>query len=107
MFFQHLIRNRNIKVGFSSVLGFLSLLSPLSSSVSPALGLTWANQVTVRLMMVRSDATISRGSQHSALRRLEVLFGPHLARRGVHVAVWTEGVRGVVSDRAEPQHQAS
>uniref|UniRef100_H3CGT7 DNA repair protein n=1 Tax=Tetraodon nigroviridis TaxID=99883 RepID=H3CGT7_TETNG len=70
-------------------------LGPLSTSVAPALGLTWANQVTVRLMMVRSQATVSRGNQHSALRRLEVVFGPHLARRGAHVAVWKEGVQGV------------
>lgn len=86
---------------------FFSLLRPLSTSVAPALGLTWANQVTVRLMMVRSQATVSRGNQHSALRRLEVVFGPHLARRGAHVAVWKEGVQGVTRwDRAEPQHQA-
>eukprot|EP00066_Takifugu_rubripes_P020862 XP_011610128.1 PREDICTED: DNA repair protein XRCC3 [Takifugu rubripes] len=83
-------------------------LGPLSSSVSPALGLTWANQVCVRLMMLRSHSTISRGNQHSALRRLEVVFGPHLARGGVDVAVWREGVRGVLSsDRIQAQHQSS
>lgn len=87
---------------------FFSLVRPLSSGVLPALGLTWASQVTVRLMMVRSQAMISSGNQHSALRRLEVVFGPHLACRGAHVAVWREGVRGVVRwDRAEPQHQSS
>lgn len=84
------------------VLAFL--LRPLSSSVSPALGLTWANQVTVRLMMLRSHQVVSRGDQHSALRRLEVVFGPHLARAGVDVAVWREGVHGVT---AEAQHLSS
>lgn len=93
---------------FHQCWSFSSLLRPLSSSVSPALGLTWANQVTVRLMMVRSRVMISRGNQNSALRRLEVVFGSHLARRGAHVAVWREGVRGVVRwDSTEPQHQCS
>lgn len=102
---QHLSRNRNLKLGFFISLGVsLSLLlRPLSSSVSPALGLTWANQVTVRLMMMHSHAMISRDNQNSALRRLEVVFGPHLARSGAHFALWREGVRGVVRcDRTEP-----
>ncbi|XP_034555249.1 DNA repair protein XRCC3 [Notolabrus celidotus] len=70
-------------------------LGPQSSSVSPALGLAWANQVMVRLMMRRLQGTVSRGEQCSALRRLEVVFAPHLARDGRDAAVWREGVRGV------------
>ncbi|XP_069028786.1 DNA repair protein XRCC3 [Embiotoca jacksoni] len=73
---------------------------PSSSSVSPALGLAWANQVTVRLMMRRLRETVCRGDQSSALRRLDVVFAPHLARDGRDAAVWREGVRGVPnSDR--------
>ncbi|XP_042358827.1 DNA repair protein XRCC3 [Plectropomus leopardus] len=71
-------------------------VSPLSSGVSPALGLLWANQVTVRLMMRRLQGTVVRGNQSSVLRRLEVAFAPHLARDGRDAAVWTEGVRGVL-----------
>ncbi|KAM4712822.1 DNA repair protein XRCC3 [Anableps anableps] len=67
-----------------------------SSSVSPALGLAWANQVTVRLMMRRLQGTVSRGDQSSALRSLEVVFAPHLARDCREVGVWREGVRGVL-----------
>uniref|UniRef100_A0A3Q3XC84 RecA family profile 1 domain-containing protein n=1 Tax=Mola mola TaxID=94237 RepID=A0A3Q3XC84_MOLML len=63
--------------------------------VSPALGLAWANQVMVRLMMRRLQATVARGDQRSALRRLEVVFAPHLARDGRDAGVWREGVRGV------------
>lgn len=63
--------------------------------MSPALGLAWANQVTVRLMMRRLQVTVSRGDQHSALRRLEVVFAPHLAPDGRRAGVWREGVRGV------------
>lgn len=72
-------------------------LSPLSSNVAPALGLAWANQVTVRLMMRRLQGTVARGDQHSALRRLEVAFAPHLARDGRDAGVWREGVRGVLN----------
>ncbi|XP_077366451.1 DNA repair protein XRCC3 isoform X2 [Festucalex cinctus] len=68
---------------------------PPSSRVSPALGLAWANQVMVRLMMRRLAGTASRGEQDSALRRLEVVFAPHLARAGRDAAVWREGVRGL------------
>ncbi|XP_017293777.1 DNA repair protein XRCC3 isoform X2 [Kryptolebias marmoratus] len=71
-------------------------LGPSSSSVCPALGLAWANQVTVRLMMRRLQGMISRGAQTSALRRLEVVFAPHLAHDGRDVGVWREGVCGVL-----------
>ncbi|KAM4522089.1 DNA repair protein XRCC3 isoform 2-T2 [Odontesthes bonariensis] len=70
-------------------------LGPSSSTVSPALGLAWANQVLVRLMMRRVPGTVSRGNQSSALRRLEVVFAPHLARSCRDATVWREGVRGV------------
>ncbi|KAM4528719.1 DNA repair protein XRCC3 [Fundulus diaphanus] len=73
-----------------------SSVSSSSSSVSPALGLAWANQVTVRLMMQRLQGTVLRGDQSSALRRLEVVFAPHLARGGRDVGVWREGLRGVL-----------
>ncbi|XP_061785869.1 DNA repair protein XRCC3 isoform X1 [Nerophis lumbriciformis] len=70
-------------------------LGPSSSTVGPALGLAWANQVMVRLMMQRLNATVVKGNQNSALRRLEVVFAPHLARTGQDAAVWKEGVQGV------------
>uniref|UniRef100_A0A7N8X171 DNA repair protein n=1 Tax=Mastacembelus armatus TaxID=205130 RepID=A0A7N8X171_9TELE len=68
---------------------------PLSSNVSPALGLAWANQVMVRLMMWRLQETVVRGDQSSVLRKLEVVFAPHLARDSRDTAVWREGVQGV------------
>lgn len=81
----------------SEIFTVFIFLRPLPSSVSPALGLAWANQVTVRLMMRRLQVTVSRGDQRSALRRLEVVFAPHLARSGQDAGVWKEGVRGVLS----------
>ncbi|XP_041814456.1 DNA repair protein XRCC3 [Chelmon rostratus] len=75
-------------------------LGPRSSNVSPALGLAWANQVMVRLMIRRLRVAVARGHQRSTLRRLEVVFAPHLARDGRDAAVWREGVRGIPnSDR--------
>ncbi|XP_061609452.1 DNA repair protein XRCC3 [Phyllopteryx taeniolatus] len=70
-------------------------LGPSSSSVRPALGLAWANQVTVRLTMRRLGGTVSEGDRDGALRRLEVVFAPHLARAGRDAAVRKEGVRGL------------
>uniref|UniRef100_A0A3Q3KXI8 DNA repair protein n=1 Tax=Mastacembelus armatus TaxID=205130 RepID=A0A3Q3KXI8_9TELE len=72
--------------------------SPLSSNVSPALGLAWANQVMVRLMMWRLQETVVRGDQSSVLRKLEVVFAPHLARDSRDTAVWREGVQGVYAE---------
>ncbi|XP_054617646.1 DNA repair protein XRCC3 isoform X2 [Dunckerocampus dactyliophorus] len=70
-------------------------LGPSYSTVCPALGLAWANQVMVRLMMRRLHMTVTKGDQDSSLRRLEVVFAPHLARTGQDAAVWKEGVQGV------------
>ncbi|XP_058468789.1 DNA repair protein XRCC3 isoform X1 [Solea solea] len=70
-------------------------LSPVMSQVSPALGLAWANQLMVRLMLLRLQGVVAQGDQRSALRRLEVVFAPHLDKDGRDAAVWREGVRGV------------
>ncbi|TDH00815.1 hypothetical protein EPR50_G00192590 [Perca flavescens] len=72
-------------------------LGPVSGAVAPALGLVWANQVMVRLMMRRLQETVARGDQSSILRRLEVVFAPHLSRDGRDAAVWREGVLGLDS----------
>lgn len=69
--------------------------------MAPALGLAWANQVMVRLMMRRLQATVVCGTQRSILRRLEVVFAPHLARDGRDVAVWREGIRGVLNSERQ------
>ncbi|XP_068454852.1 DNA repair protein XRCC3 isoform X2 [Clinocottus analis] len=71
-----------------------SVTSNVTSDVTPALGLAWANQVTVRLVMRRLQGTIVLGDQSSALRRLEVVFAPHLPPSGRNAGVWREGVRG-------------
>ncbi|XP_056150866.1 DNA repair protein XRCC3 isoform X2 [Lampris incognitus] len=72
--------------------GSLGLENP---KVLPALGLAWANQVMVRLMMVHLQGTVAMGDQTSTPRRLEVVFAPHLARASCVCGVWKEGVRGL------------
>ncbi|KAM4632796.1 DNA repair protein XRCC3 isoform 1-T2 [Polymixia lowei] len=64
------------------------------ATVLPALGMAWANQVMIRLMMTRLQGTVAMGDQTSAPRRLEVVFAPHLPRASCVCGVWKEGVRG-------------
>lgn len=64
--------------------------------LSPALGITWANQLLMRLMVDRvheDDATM--GMPRSPARMLRVLFAPHLPLSSCHYTVSAEGVRGV------------
>lgn len=49
----------------------------------------------VRLMMQRLQGMVSRGDQDSTLRRLDVVFAPHLAKDGRDAGIWREGVQGV------------
>ncbi|XP_056437378.1 DNA repair protein XRCC3 [Gadus chalcogrammus] len=72
-------------------------LRPVDSKVVPALGMAWANQVMVRLMVTRLPGAVSMGTQSSACRRLEVVFAPHLARDSCLFGVWREGTRGLPS----------
>ncbi|TRY95559.1 hypothetical protein DNTS_001638 [Danionella cerebrum] len=64
--------------------------------VLPALGISWANQVMVRLMLRRLPGQVSSDGRSSAARTLEVVFAPHLPRASCHCGVWEEGVRGIL-----------
>uniref|UniRef100_UPI003AACDB35 DNA repair protein XRCC3 n=1 Tax=Centroberyx gerrardi TaxID=166262 RepID=UPI003AACDB35 len=79
-------------------------LGLVDAKVSPALGLAWANQVMVRLMMRRLQGSVAAGDQRSAARRLEVVFAPHLERASCCCAVWREGVRGVTGHMIHDTH---
>ncbi|KAG7233585.1 hypothetical protein INR49_006860 [Caranx melampygus] len=75
------------------LLTFSSTLRHLSQEFSTAV--LCVNQVTD--VFNRGDpslGTVARGDQSSALRRLDVVFAPHLARDGRDAAVWREGLRG-------------
>ncbi|XP_064403342.1 DNA repair protein XRCC3-like [Halichondria panicea] len=66
--------------------------------VKPALGLAWAEQVTVRLMMTRSegvgDETELQQNATLVLRDMEVLFAPHLPKVTTQYFIDKTGVHG-------------
>ncbi|NXT27051.1 XRCC3 protein, partial [Syrrhaptes paradoxus] len=67
--------------------------------VSPALGITWANQLLMRLMVSRvSPLEQSSGvaSHHTgSVRTLRVVFAPHLPPSFCYYTVKLEGVKGI------------
>ncbi|XP_075007084.1 DNA repair protein XRCC3 isoform X2 [Calonectris borealis] len=73
--------------------------SVVDSRVSPALGITWANQLLMRLMVSRiSPPEQSSGvaSHHTgSVRTLRVVFAPHLPPSSCYYTVKLEGVKGI------------
>ncbi|NXS97339.1 XRCC3 protein, partial [Jacana jacana] len=67
--------------------------------VSPALGITWANQLLVRLMVGRVPQPLQPpgvASHHAgSLRTLRVVFAPHLPPSFCYYTVKLEGVKGM------------
>ncbi|XP_061468254.1 DNA repair protein XRCC3 [Rhineura floridana] len=74
-----------------------------TKSIVPALGITWSNQLLMRVMASRTidllpaseDALHSHGS---ALRTLRVIFAPHLPQSFCYYTVNLEGVKGIKED---------
>lgn len=77
----------------------------VDSKVLPSLGIIWANQVMVRLMLRRQELSLKSGEQTCAARKLEVVFAPHLARASCLCGVWEEGVRGIAQEGVTEQSQ--
>ncbi|XP_072346150.1 DNA repair protein XRCC3 isoform X1 [Scyliorhinus torazame] len=75
----------------------------LSGKVLPALGLTWSNQLLMRLMVSRTQFCVEGAfpGDESALssgivqRRMEIIFAPHLPQSFCNYMICTEGVRGM------------
>ena len=64
--------------------------------VLPALGLSWANCVDVRIGVSRSGRGRGEDGDGGGVQRaMEVLCAPHLPRRRVRFTVDERGVRGV------------
>ena len=80
----------------------------------PALGLSWANAVTTRLMLSRTDqyvtvalhdskaaspehddSSVNPRTYQANVRNLKVLFAPHLPNSVCHFIVDEEGVKGL------------
>lgn len=72
--------------------------------LSPALGITWANQLLMQLMAdrVREDGA-TMGLPKSPARTLRVLFAPHLPLSSCGYTVSREGVRGMLGTEAYEQ----
>ncbi|XP_008104796.1 DNA repair protein XRCC3 isoform X2 [Anolis carolinensis] len=71
--------------------------------VAPALGITWSNQLLMRLMASRTvhfTQTANDAHQHNrgALRTLRVIFAPHLPQTSCQYTINLEGVRGIKED---------
>ena len=105
-------------------------LASLGREVVPALGLAWANCVNTRLFLSRCAAVGSAeparfhgapsaaaaaaaaagdaaaGGGAPALRKLQVVFSPHLPQRECYYVVEATGVRGLAPEELE-QHEAA
>ncbi|XP_048341525.1 DNA repair protein XRCC3 [Sphaerodactylus townsendi] len=74
--------------------------SPCSAgkNVVPALGITWSNQLLMRLMVSRTNRLAQPaedGSPGSPLRTMRVIFAPHLPQSACCYTVNPEGVKGI------------
>ncbi|XP_067895112.1 DNA repair protein XRCC3 [Heterodontus francisci] len=76
----------------------------LDKKVLPALGLTWSNQLLMRLMVSRTqlcmegkfpDDKVCASNSGTVLRRMEIIFAPHLPQSFCNYTVCKEGVRGM------------
>ncbi|NXU74822.1 XRCC3 protein, partial [Oreotrochilus melanogaster] len=88
-----------IKLLYSEISNaFVFFNSVVDKRVSPALGITWANQLLMRLMASRvSQPQQSPGvvPRHAgSVRTLRVVFAPHLPPSSCYYTVKLEGVRG-------------
>ena len=75
-----------------------------SRHITPALGLAWSKMVTTRVMLTRSsfhrlnDETLPGESGHeSVLRRMEIIFAPHLSNDICYYYIDHQGIKGVGS----------
>ncbi|KFU85570.1 DNA repair protein XRCC3 [Chaetura pelagica] len=82
-----------------SVIILVFMYSVVDKRVTPALGITWANQLLMRLMVSRvlqPEQSPGAGSHHTgSLRTLRVVFAPHLPPSFCYYTVKLEGVRGI------------
>ncbi|XP_063804582.1 DNA repair protein XRCC3 [Pseudophryne corroboree] len=63
--------------------------------VLPALGISWSNQLLMRLMASRTQRSAPPPHTGSILRTMEVMFAPHVPRATCYYTVDLEGVKGI------------
>lgn len=74
---------------------------PWGERLSPALGITWANQLLVRLMAHRlREEGPAQGPPGRPARILQVLSAPHLPPSSCSYTVEVEGVRGTLGAKS-------
>ncbi|NXO93898.1 XRCC3 protein, partial [Certhia brachydactyla] len=92
--------NQSVTMANSAALSH-SVVTPgvVGSRVTPALGITWSNQLLMRLMVSR--ISLPRHSPGAAshytgsMRTLSVVFAPHLPPSFCYYTVQLEGVKGI------------
>ncbi|MGH0189053.1 UNVERIFIED_CONTAM: hypothetical protein FKN15_033250 [Acipenser sinensis] len=81
----------------------------LDKKVLPTLGITWSNQLLIRLMVSRTRFSLQEwlpglAAQPwhlgSVLRTMEVVFAPHLPQSFCYYTVSIDGVRGIKEEPA-------
>ncbi|XP_053553374.1 DNA repair protein XRCC3 [Bombina bombina] len=75
--------------------GIQSNLGMVDKRVSPALGISWSNQLLMRLMVERTQQIAPQSCDGSVLRTMEVIFAPHIPPATCYYMVNAEGVRGL------------
>ncbi|KAM9294301.1 DNA repair protein XRCC3 [Gastrophryne carolinensis] len=73
----------------------LSQIGLQGKKVSPALGISWSNQLLMRLMVARTPREAPPLHAGCVLRTMEVIFAPHVARTSCCYTVDTDGVKGI------------
>ncbi|XP_075048620.1 DNA repair protein XRCC3 [Mixophyes fleayi] len=63
--------------------------------VLPALGISWSNQLLMRLMVSRTQRTAPPPHTGSILRTMEVIFAPHIPQSTCYYVIDMEGVKGI------------
>ncbi|KAM3918563.1 DNA repair protein XRCC3 [Leptodactylus fuscus] len=75
-----------------SVLNHLGLQD---KKVQPALGISWSNQLLMRLMVFRTPKMAPLPHTSGILRIMEVIFAPHIPPSTCYYTVDLEGVKGI------------
>ncbi|XP_068110439.1 DNA repair protein XRCC3 [Hyperolius riggenbachi] len=75
-----------------SILTYIGLQG---KKVLPALGISWSNQLLMRLMVARTQREAPPPYTGCVLRTMEVIFAPHVPQGSCYYTVGLEGVKGI------------
>ncbi|WAR19499.1 XRCC3-like protein [Mya arenaria] len=77
-----------------------SSMKPEGRQLIPSLGLSWSSQVTTRIMLTRTDRSLTiqqesaRGPLETVVREMEIVYAPHLPPLTVPYVIDHEGMKG-------------